>query len=391
MKAALYARVSTEDQEREGTSLETQEEACLRLANERGYEVLIENVFKEVWSGADLDRPSLNRLRSLIRGKEVDAAICYSTDRLARNPIHIAIIAEECEKRGANLIFVTEPLDNSPEGQLIMYVKGYAAQIEREKIRERTIRGKRERAKLGRIPGATKCYGYDYLVGEGRRLVNKEEAAVVRMIFQWYLEEELSLYQMCLRLMDMGVIAPKGGSLWRTDTLSDMLRNERYIGKTYFGKYASGKAKNPRKMNPRYSNTARVVKPRDEWVEIPDVTPAIVDKRIFDAAQERLLRNLSLSTRNRKRPYLLSGYLFCANCGRRFAGSCQVYNGRERRFYYCTGTSKVSKAIPCTAKRLDAEMAERQIWDELKKALTSPEMIISEIERRQQESDNQGR
>lgn len=391
MKALIYCRVSTEDQEREGTSLGSQVKACLKLARERGHEVPEEYIFREVWSGAEMDRPLLNKARDLIRGKEVNAAIFFSTDRLARNPIHIAIIAEECEKRGIDLIFVTEPLDNSPEGQLIRYVKGYAAQIEREKIRERTVRGKREKAKLGLIPGATKCYGYDYVSGEGRRVVNEEEAAVVRKIFHWYVEGGLSLYQLCLKLMDMDVPAPKGGSLWRTDTLSDMLRNERYVGKTYFGKYASAKAKNPRKANTRYPNTARVLKPREEWLEIPGVTPAIVDKRLFDAAQERLLRNLNLSSRNRKRPYLLSGYLFCSNCGRRFAGSCQIDNGKERRFYYCTGTSKVSKEIPCTTKRLNAELVEKQIWDEVKKALTNPETIIAELERRQNESDAQGK
>jgi len=82
-------------------------------------------------------------------------------------------------------------------------------------------------------------------------------------------------------------------------------------------------------------------------------------------------------------------YLTCAfllHCGRRFAGSCQVDNGKERRFYYCTGTSKVSKEVPCTSKRLRAELVEEQIWDEVRKVLTKPELIIAELERRRNEA-----
>ncbi|GAJ07117.1 unnamed protein product, partial [marine sediment metagenome] len=144
MRAAIYCRVSTEEQEREGTSLESQREACLEKAHELGYEVPRDYLYSEAWTGTDTDRPKLNKLREDIKQQAINTLICYSTDRLARNPIHIAIIAEECQKKDIELIFVSEPLDNSPEGQLIRYVKGYAAQIEHEKIRERTMRGKKQ-------------------------------------------------------------------------------------------------------------------------------------------------------------------------------------------------------------------------------------------------------
>ncbi len=107
MKAAIYARVSTSNQETEGTILDSQRETCLAKAQELGYEVLEEHIFREVWTGDDLDRPMLNRLRELIRQKAIDGLICHATDRLANNPIHIAIVAEECDKRDISLVFVT--------------------------------------------------------------------------------------------------------------------------------------------------------------------------------------------------------------------------------------------------------------------------------------------
>jgi site-specific DNA recombinase len=73
MRAAIYCRVSTSGQAENGTSLESQRDACLKLAAERGYEVPTECVFVEDLSGADLDRPLLERVRELVRVYEVDA------------------------------------------------------------------------------------------------------------------------------------------------------------------------------------------------------------------------------------------------------------------------------------------------------------------------------
>ncbi|MBI4295200.1 MAG: recombinase family protein, partial [Chloroflexi bacterium] len=133
MKAIVYCRVSTTGQAENGTSLESQRNACLKLASEKGYEIPQDHIFLEDWTGADLERPKLERARELVRSGLAQAFVCYAVDRLARDPIHVGIVAEECAKRQVELFFVLEPLDNSPEGALIRYVKGYAAQIERER------------------------------------------------------------------------------------------------------------------------------------------------------------------------------------------------------------------------------------------------------------------
>jgi site-specific DNA recombinase len=103
-----------------------------------------------VYSGAELyDRPLLSRDRADLKSGQFQALITYSTDRLSRDPIHLAILAEDCQRHGIQLVFVSEPLDTTPEGQLIQYVKGYSNKMEREKIRERQLRGKRQRALNG--------------------------------------------------------------------------------------------------------------------------------------------------------------------------------------------------------------------------------------------------
>ena len=189
--AIIYVRVSTTGQSDRGTE-KSQVEGCQRKAKELGYEVPPEWLFRETWTGADLERPMLSEARQLIREKRADALIVYSTDRLARNPLHVGLIAEECDKAGCQLVLVTEPDDSSPEGQLIRYVRGWAGQLERLKISERTQRGKRYLARQGQMTAGGKApYGYNlvYSTIDGRRKVtwtiNPNKSETIKRIFCW--------------------------------------------------------------------------------------------------------------------------------------------------------------------------------------------------------------
>lgn len=157
MRVAIYCRVSTEDQKREGTSLETQLEACSKYCHNKGYDVTYQ--FSEAFSGLTLERPKLKELRELVRAEAIDRIICYCLDRLSRDPGHGVILTEELEKHVVRLETVTEDVDNSELGKLISYVRGFASKIEAEKIRERTMRGKTAHAKKGDIPSGFGRYG----------------------------------------------------------------------------------------------------------------------------------------------------------------------------------------------------------------------------------------
>ncbi|GAG91185.1 unnamed protein product, partial [marine sediment metagenome] len=139
MQAAIYCRVSTDDQEREGTSLQTQLEACLNYCQGKGYTVTRQ--FSEAYSGLTLDRPKLNELRDLIRTDDIDVIVIYCLDRLSRDPTHGVILTQELEKFNVTLEAVTETVDSTELGKLISYIRGFASKLEAEKIRERTMRG----------------------------------------------------------------------------------------------------------------------------------------------------------------------------------------------------------------------------------------------------------
>ncbi len=150
VRALVYSRVSTDAQERDGTSLDTQERACVEYAQAKGWAVV--ECIKDTASGSNLDRPGIERVRQLLSQGLVDVVLAYAVDRLSRNQIHIAVLLDDIERADATLEFVTEDFENTPVGRLILNVRAFAGEVEREKIAERTMRGKLERARAGKIP-----------------------------------------------------------------------------------------------------------------------------------------------------------------------------------------------------------------------------------------------
>jgi len=380
-KAAIYCRVSTRDQELEGTSLESQEASCRRHAADLGYAIDERHVYRETFSGAELwDRPKLNQLRAAVRARGIDALIVHATDRLARDPIHLAIVAGDCERFRVALAFVTEPLDASDEGALIRYVKGYAAKIEREKIKERTLRGKRASAAAGRLnPTHADMYGYRFDPATRGRQVDETQAAVVRLIFHWYAEERVSLRGIATRLNAAGVPSPATGkrqpkadraaSRWCIQIVQRILRDPTYKGDAYAFRYTTD------------AQGRQVLRPEAEWIRLPAGTsPALVSPELWQAAQDRRAANRGADTRNHTRPYLLRGIVHCAVCGRRMYADPhrKRAGGPVERTYRCP--SRLLPEGACGAGRVPADAIEAWAWGELEAAIDDPSRIAEQRE-----------
>jgi len=386
--AAIYLRVSTDNQESEGTSLQTQLSASLNFCRDKGYGV--DYRFSEVYSGLSLARPKLDELRELIRNEQIDVVVVYCLDRLSRDPTHGVIITQELEKHNVTLEAVTEDIDNSELGKLISYIRGFAAKLEAEKIRERTVRGKRARAIAGRLPSGTghKLYGYNYLrgkqIGEGVRYVNEAEAKWVRNMFTWLVDERLTVNGITRRLRALNVPTPAGAKYWIRQTVFRMLSNLAYIGKTYSFTKQYIEPKTRRKPDTKRKKTGVITKPQEEWVEIPDATPAIIDPKVFEAAQFILNRNKELSRRNSKREYLLSGYIFCQRCGSRYQGYVKKWakpKPYEMRYYRCGKSQSIASPDRCNNKQLPAKKIEDMVWAQIEALLLKPEVILGELQR----------
>lgn len=396
-KTAIYCRVSTEDQEREGTSLQSQLDACNRLAMERGFEVPEKFIVLETYSGLSLDRPKLAELRQWVRDKEVDVVVAYTLDRLSRDPVHFIILQEELERVGVELIMVTEDVDSSDMGKLIAHIKGFAAKLEAEKIKERTMRGKRARALAGKLPANSHAhlFGYSYLpgkgIGEGVRYIDEQQAGVVKQIYQWLLEG-LSTDAITYKLRDLLIPTPTNKGHWMRSTVLGILKNPAYYGKTYAFTRTYGKPKRRLKPDTKRKNTGVIWKPKEEWLEIPNATPPIISESTYNAAQERLEQNRRMATRNSKNEYLLHGHIYCVRCGRAFWGAPGIKprNGKryEYPFYQCSGRLKKVTPVKCNNRQYNAKKIEELVWVQIEEVLRNPELILAELERREQEQES---
>ncbi|MFC2045700.1 recombinase family protein [Chloroflexota bacterium] len=364
MKAAIYCRVSTEDQEREGTSLVSQKEACIKKAEELGYNISDEFIILETYSGLSLNRPKLDQLRQWVRDKQVDAVIAYTLDRLSRDPVHFIILQEELERVGVELIMVTEDVDSSDMGKLIAHIKGFAAKLEAEKIKERTMRGKRERIKNGKLPtGRGVLYGYDYDKERGINVANND-LDTVKMMGQWLIQEGIFLNEVCRRLMEKGIPAPKGGYRWSRGTVGRIMRNPVYAGKSY-----AGQTRTEGKKRVRCSETDHIL--------IPDaVNRTAFTWEDWEIIQRQLDRNRELSPRNQKLSYLLSGRLFCKSCGRKYCGI--PVHGKP--YYRCSGRVRLLSDKCCTSKTINAGKLDESVWTEVAEALKNPRTILAGLQ-----------
>ena len=238
---------------------------------------MVESI-KDTASGSNLDRPGIERVRQLLSQGFVDVVLAYAVDRLSRNQIHIAVLLDDIEKVGATLEFVTEDFENTPVGRLILNVRAFAGEVERKKIAERTMRGKLERARAGKLPQGTGkgIYGYRYDVKAGRRGVVDEQADTVRTIFEQFVTSA-SCSRIAKELNDKGVPAFSGG-IWHPLTVRRILQNETYTGRTVYRRTRVEKRRDLR--NGRNGRHVRP-QPETEWIDVPGATPALIRQRLL--------------------------------------------------------------------------------------------------------------
>ena len=303
--AAIYARVSS-DQQKEENTIASQTAALIDFAREQGYSVpdawVIED---EGFSGASLLRPGLERLRDLAAEGYIQAVLIHSPDRLSRKYAYQVLLTEEFARYGVETIFLKAPHSDTPEDQLMLQFQGMIAEYERAQILERSRRGKRHRAKAGEVSvlgGAP--YGYRYIRKTSEALARYEidaaEAEVVRLVYDKYTLGGLSIGAIARLLHGMGV-PTRRRVRWERSVVWAILRNPAYKGTACFNKTQTG----PRqKLTKPFRLSGRAVhgdksssheRPRDQWIEIP--VPAIVSEETLALAAERLADNKRFAPR----------------------------------------------------------------------------------------------
>ena len=273
MIAGIYIRTSTIRQGEEGTSLETQEEQAKLKATELGYQVEPAYIWRDMESGAYTERTGLTLMLQTVQSGKLDLVMVYDHDRLSRNTLDLLNIQRVFTDAGIRLEFVRGPSDTTPEGQLMTYFLGYAAQRERSQTLERCMRGKEQAAKNGRMPttGGRGLYGYDYDRPSRKRIIKETEAGVVRMMFQWA-SEGISMYRIACTLNEKK-IPSKTGLLWGQSSVKQILKNAAYTGDTYYGRFRHRSVKGGKKEVTK--------RPDSEAILVEGFTPQLITPRYF--------------------------------------------------------------------------------------------------------------
>ena len=217
--AAIYARVSSE-QQREEHTIASQTVALIEFAKSHALEVPREWVFEdEGYSGARLERPGLERVRDLVAEGQIQAVLVYAPDRLSRKYAYQVLLIEEFARQGVETLFVKAPQSASPEDQLLVQFQGIIAEYERAQILERSRRGKRHRARCGEVSVLSGApYGYRYLrrteeVPAAYAVIDAE-ARVVQCVYEMHTVQGLSIGEIVRRLNAEGIATRKQSARW---------------------------------------------------------------------------------------------------------------------------------------------------------------------------------
>jgi site-specific DNA recombinase len=254
VRVALYTRVSTEDQAKEGFSLDAQLERLRFYAKAQGWEIAGEYV-DEGHSGRTAKRPMYQRMME--ERKRWDTLLVLKMDRIHRNSRNFMAMMDELRKEQKEFASVTESLDTSTAmGRFVMDIIQRIAQLESDQIGERTYVGMEQKAKsrAGNL-GKPAPFGYRY-TPEGPFAIVPEEAAIVKIMFDSY-EKGEKRGDIAQKLVELGS-RTRSGKGWDRWAVADVLLNPTYAGAT------------------RWADQVQL-----------DTHPAIITPEQFDAVQER--------------------------------------------------------------------------------------------------------
>ncbi len=381
---ATYARVSENPDEEEQT-IKNQTMTLNEFSAKNNWQI-VKEYKDDDWSGDILERPALDELRLEAKNKNRtwEAVLIYDPDRLARRYSYQELVMDELREAGVEVIFVTVSAPKNSEDKILHGVRGLFAEYERAKIAERFRLGKLRIVKEGHILTTKPLYGYDYIPKQdkihGFYEINSEESRVVKMIFSWVANEQLTLRKVVKKLQELE-IKPRNSKrgVWNTSTLSTMLRHKGYIGEAHYGASYAVVPEKPQK-NQKYKKmkkTSRKLRPKDEWITIP--IPAIIESELFEKAGKQLKKNFDLCQRNRKNEYLLAGKISCT-CGRHRHG--EGYYNKPNKYYRCDDRA-LNFPLPakCKEKGINATIADQLVWDKIAQLMSSPELLSQQVQR----------
>lgn len=314
IKAAVYARFSSHNQREE--SIDQQLRVCHKWADDNGYQIVKEYTDSAL-SGTTDKRPGFQQMIYESEKKNFDVLLVYSHDRFARNRYDAATYKAKLKKNGVRVIAVTMPLDDSPESTLMESVMEGFAEYYSKDLARKVTRGMDDNALNCKSNGGIPL---GYKVDEaGAIVLDPAGAKAIQLIFDRY-DAGKTKKEIVDELAEKGMKSKHGKPI-SYNSLYKILENERYCGIYTF-----------------------------KETRIPDGIPRIIPQDQFDRVQEKI-KNRKI--RKKKGPmdamdFLLTGKVFCGNCGQSMIGDSGTGKSGQKYYYYSCSKKKHKGAKACT-------------------------------------------
>ena len=388
-KVALYARVSTTEQVKDGYGLDSQErilKSFIASNEDKGWMTSDDLIYVDEWISWASDvseRPALSRLKKDILDGKVDVLLVWKIDRLFRKTSYLLEFIEFLKQNNINFVSKNENIDlSSHTGKLVLTLLWAISEMEREVIKERTSEGKYSKSLQGFIVYGRPCFGYRAVNEDGRGnklAIHEEEAKIIREIYDMYVIEDKSTSEIARILTARGIwgrgdTEQKAGlktikihsGLFRQSTITDFIRNETYRGKYYCNRYSVKK---------EWGKTTTTLKDEKEWVLI-ECDPLVSDE-IWKRAQEKMNKGRILS--GKWETHIFTGLVKCGECGK----SYNFYRSHKGTGNYrCGGKKKdkVSLDHVCKNKDISEDKILSGVLPILEKMLLNAERFIADYE-----------
>jgi len=358
VRAGWYGRVSTDKQEREGTSLETQQERCEAEIEHRGWEPVCGYVDAGV-SGAKASRPELDRLITDCRAGDVQAVVIASLDRLGRSANNLTTLWDEWDRLGVTVVYLKENIDSStPQGRMYRNMMGGWAEFEREMIQERMWTGRVAVAREGYWSGGPAPYGYRIEkqvngTKHSKLVIDEDEAAMFRFAVNELLSGR-TLWQTAEAMNQLGC-QTRSSTPWTYRHLRRTMRDSQPSGTWTFGrKVGWGRADSEGEFTVNID---------------PLITPA-------EHAEVRAIVARNCGTRSELIGfYLLSRGVLYSPCNRAMQGKSRRDRGTYA--YRCPGSYSVAGVERCGCRAIPGAWLDQVVWSEVKRLLSDPEHLVA--------------
>mgnify|MGYP000873049917 CR=1 FL=1 len=366
IRCAIYTRKSTEEGlEQEFNTLDAQRdaaEAFIRSQRGEGWVALPDHYDDGGFTGANMERPAMQKLLQDVRDPLVDCVMVYKVDRLTRSLLDFARIMEVLDKHGVSFVSVTQQFNTTSSlGRLTLNILLSFAQFEREMIAERTKDKMSAARRKGRWVGGIPMLGYDLSDKGAALVVNEDEAARVRAIFDLYLEhgslipvvQELNRRGWCMKEWTTRKGTLAGGQVFMKNRLYNLLTNMVYVGKIEFGGQVYDGEHN-----------------------------GIVDPEIWQRVQDRLRFNGRTGGRQIRNKYgaVLKGILMCGSCR---AGMIHTHTQKTPnklyRYYVCVNAHQRGYN-QCETRSVSAPVIEQAVVEQIRGIAANP-AVVDEVVR----------